>query len=72
MTRDEALKLLEETYPGQLEITVNERFSDWQAAKKIYHTSDFDIYPEDYGMTKDNLQYRPFQNIFIVSLLHII
>lgn len=34
MTRDEVLKLIEETYPGQLEITDNKRFSDWQAAKK--------------------------------------
>jgi hypothetical protein len=55
MTRDEALKLIEETYPGQLEITDNKRFSDWQAAKKIYHASDFGINPEDYGMTKYNI-----------------
>ena len=55
MTRDEALKLIEETYPGQLEITDNKRFSDWQAAKKIYHVSDFGINPEDYGMTKYNI-----------------
>ena len=56
MTRDEALNLLEETYTGQLEITVNERFSDYQAAKKVYHASAFGVNPEDYGMTKDNLQ----------------
>ena len=37
MTWDEALKLIQKTYPGQLEITDNKRFSDWQAAKKIYH-----------------------------------
>ena len=55
MTRDEALKLIEKTYPGQLEITDNKRFSDWQAAKKIYHASDFGINPEDCGMTKDNI-----------------
>ena len=55
MTRDEALKLIEETYPGQLEITDNKRFSDWQAAKKIYHASGFGINPEDYGMTKDDV-----------------
>jgi hypothetical protein len=55
MTRDEALKLIEETYPGQLEITDNKRFSDWQAAKKIYHANDFGINPEDYGMTKYNI-----------------
>ena len=57
MTRDEALKLIEETYPGQLEITDNKRFSDWQAAKKIYHANDFGINPEDYGMTKYNIMH---------------
>lgn len=57
MTRDEALKLIKETYPGQLEITPNERINDWQAAKKIYHASDYVINPEDYGMTKDNLKH---------------
>ena len=56
MTQDEALKLIKETYPGQLEITANERISDWQAAKKIYHVSDFGINPEDYGMTKEQLR----------------
>ncbi len=55
MTKDEALKLISKTYPGQLEITANERISDWQAAKKIYHASEFGINPEDYGMTKDNI-----------------
>jgi len=55
MTRDEALNLIGETYPGQLEITVNERFSEWQAAKKIYHAVDFGIDPEDYGMMKYNI-----------------
>ena len=55
MTKDEALKVINNTYPGQLEITDNERISDWQAAKKIYHASDFGINPEDYGMTKDNI-----------------
>jgi hypothetical protein len=55
MTKDEALKILSKTYPGQLEIRNNERISDWQAAKKIYHVSDFGINPEDYGMTKDNI-----------------
>jgi hypothetical protein len=55
MTKDEALKILSKTYLGQLEIRDNERISDWQAAKKIYHVSDFGINPEDYGMTKDNI-----------------
>ena len=39
LTRDETLKLIEETYPGQLEITDNKRFSDWQTAKKIYQVT---------------------------------
>ena len=55
MTRDEALKLINQTYLGQLEITENTRFSTWQAAKKIYHSNDFGIDPESYGMTKSNL-----------------
>ena len=45
MTRHDALKLLKETYPGQLKITDNERISDWQAAKKVYHASDFGVNP---------------------------
>ena len=57
MTQNDALKLIEETYPGQLEITGNERISDWQAAKKIYHASDFGVNPEDYGMTKESFCY---------------
>ena len=55
MTRDNALKLIKETYPGELKITDTERISDWQAAKKIYHAYDFNINPEDYGMTKIQL-----------------
>ena len=57
MTKDEALKILIKSYSGQLEIRDNERISDWQAAKKIYHAIDFGINPEDkiYGMTKDNI-----------------
>jgi hypothetical protein len=57
MTKDEALKLIKQTYSGQLEITANERISDWQAAKKIYHASDFGINPKDYGMTRDNINH---------------
>ena len=55
MTKDEALRIIDKSYPGQLEIRANERISDWQGAKKIYHVSDFGINPEDYGMTKDNI-----------------
>lgn len=55
MSNEEALKVIDKTYPGQLEISANERISDWQAAKKIYHASDFGINPEDYGMTKVNI-----------------
>lgn len=55
MTKDEAIHLIDETYPGQLEITVNKRFSEWQAAKKIYHAIDFGINPENYRMTKDDI-----------------
>ena len=55
MTQDEALKLIKETYTGQLEIAENKRFSDLQGAKKIYHAGEFGINPEDYGMTQSDL-----------------
>ena len=55
MTKDEALKLIKDTYQGHLEITYNEKISEWQAAKKLYHASDFGINPENYGMTKDQI-----------------
>jgi hypothetical protein len=54
MSKDEALKIIDKTYPGQLEIRDNERISDWQAAKKIYHVSDFGINPEDIRTTMIN------------------
>jgi hypothetical protein len=56
LTRLVALKLLKETYRGQLKITENERFSDWQAAKKVYHASEFGVNSENYGMTKEQLR----------------
>jgi hypothetical protein len=55
MSKDEALKIIDKTYPGQLEIRDNERISDWQAAKKIYHVSDFGINPEDIRTTMINI-----------------
>ena len=67
MTKDEALKLINETYPGELEITANERISDWQAAKKISHASEYGINPEDYGMTKDN--FKRLQRIGLTDYL---
>jgi len=66
ITQDETLKLIKETYPGQLEITVNERISDWQAAKKIYHAGDFGLNPEDTKMTKDQYLVR-FEIIRVFS-----
>ena len=44
MTNREALELIAETYPGQMEVTANERITDWQAAKKAYHfQKGFDV-----------------------------
>ena len=53
MTREEALKLMAEMYPGELKISDNERISEWQAVKHIYHGIGLGVNPEDYGMTQE-------------------
>ena len=55
MTKQEALELLAETYPGQMEVTANERITDWQAAKHLYHAKGVGINPEIYGSTQKQL-----------------
>ena len=60
MTKDEALKTIRETYTGEVKIGDNNRFSAWQAAKKLYHAPEFGINPELYGITKDDLRRLNF------------
>jgi hypothetical protein len=55
MTKQEALELLAETYPGQMKVTANERITDWQAVKHLYHAKGVGINPEIYGITQKQL-----------------
>ena len=55
MTKREALELIAETYPGKVEVTANEKISDWQAVKHLYHAKGLGIDPETYGMTQKQL-----------------
>lgn len=55
MTKREALELIAKTYPGQMEVTDNERITDWQAAKHLYHAKGVGVDPEMYGITQKKL-----------------
>ena len=55
MTKGEALGLIAKTYPGQMEVTDNERITDWQAAKHLHHGIGVGVDPEMYGMTQEQL-----------------
>lgn len=55
MTKPEALELIAKTYPGQIEVTANERITDWQAAKHLYHARGVGVDPEMYGITQEQL-----------------
>ena len=55
MTKREALELIAKTYPGQMEVTANERITDWQAAKHLYHAKGVGVNPEMYGITQEQL-----------------
>ena len=55
MTKREALELIAKTYPGQMEVTANERITDWQAAKHLYHAKGVGVDPEMYGITQEQL-----------------
>ena len=37
MSYDEAIKLLQKTYPGSMQVTEDFRIGDWQAASHLYH-----------------------------------
>jgi hypothetical protein len=55
MTKQKALELLAETYPGEMKVTANERITDWQAAKHLYHAKGLGVDPEIYGITQKEL-----------------
>ena len=55
MSKQEALNLLDNTYTGSKIISETEKISDWQMAKKIYHLNGLGVSPEDYGMSKDEV-----------------
>jgi hypothetical protein len=55
MSDQEALELIAKTYPGQMEVTANERITDWQAAKHLYHAKGVGVDPEMYGIRQEQL-----------------
>lgn len=52
MSEQEALNLLDKTYTGSKNISETEKISDWQMAKKVYHSNGLGLNPEEYGMSK--------------------
>jgi hypothetical protein len=55
MSKQEALNLLDNTFTGSKIISETEKVSDWQMAKKVYHLNGLGINPEEYGMSKAEL-----------------
>ena len=55
MSKQEALNRLEKTYPGSKNISETEKISNWQMAKKVYHLNGLGVNPEEYGISKDEL-----------------
>ena len=56
MSDQEAKRQVNDMYPGVLEISSNTHISDVKAAGKIYHASQLGVYPEDYGMKKEDVK----------------
>ena len=54
-SKQEALNILDKTYTGSKKISETEKISDWQMAKKVYHLNGLGVDPEEYGMSKDEL-----------------
>jgi hypothetical protein len=52
---DEAIKLLQETYRGSMQVTKDLRISTWQAASHLYHGNGVGVDPASFGMTQDEL-----------------
>ena len=55
MSRDEAIKLLHETYSGSMQVTEDLRISDWQAGSHLYHGNGVGVDPSAFGMTQAEL-----------------
>lgn len=55
MSRDEAIKLLQKTYPGSMQVTEDFRIGDWQAASHLYHGNGVGVDPESFGMSQAEL-----------------
>jgi len=55
MSQQESLNLLDKTYTGSKKISETEKISEWQMAKKVYHLNGLGVNPEEYGMSKDEL-----------------
>ena len=55
MSYDEAIKLLQETYPGSMQVTEDFRIGDWQAASHLYHGNGVGVDPESFGMSQAEL-----------------
>ena len=55
MSRDEAIKLLQETYIGAMEVTEDLRIGDWQAASHLYHGNGVGVDPEAFGISQGEL-----------------
>ena len=55
MSYDEAIKLLQETYSGSMQVTKELRISDWQAASHLYHGNGVGVDPAAFDMTQAQL-----------------
>jgi hypothetical protein len=55
ISRDEAIKLLQETYSGSMQVTEDLRIGDWQAASHLYHGNGVGVDPAAFGMTQAEL-----------------
>ena len=55
MSYDEAIKLLQETYPRSMQVTKDFRIGDWQAASHLYHGNGVGVDPESFGMSQAEL-----------------
>ena len=55
MSYDEAVKLLQETYRGSIQVTEDFRIGDWQAASHLYHGNGVGVDPGAFGMSQAEL-----------------
>ena len=55
MSYGEARELVDEAYPGFIDVSEGCKISDWQSAKKIYHVNGVGIKPTEYGFSQAQL-----------------